>query len=274
MESRIHYVSSDTAISGTAGDFRHRLYVPTSHDRVTLISAQIPKTFYQITESTRRYALSSDAKTDDPPVAVAVGNYSANTIAAQLTGLSAVFTASTSKFSFTPTKRYIKFYDARLPRLLGFPYLGKTFPYYFDLTAAENVAPNCANMTIANSLWICCDAVQDLSNAPFGSVLSHFFVNDYPDQAYITYQNVCPLETQKPLAIPAQRSSAELAVPFTVWDFRFSIFDDAGTPVDFNGIDVELIVQTSSSRDLFNLCEKFFRSQIAIEHAKMSAKYT
>ncbi len=114
------------------------------------------------------------------------------------------------------------------------------------------------NLTVSNSFWITCNLVQDFSVQGIGNTLIHFFANEAPDQAYISYDNPVPREYAKMLRTETQKRPFERIPPSRVYHAQFRVLDDTGAVIDFNGIDVDLVVLTYEYRDEYDLMHRYF----------------
>lgn len=284
MDQRLHYVSSFDATTGHAGEFQHAMTIPQSHDMMTLLRAQVPKSYYTVTSTTGLFYVCADtAGTNDVAIQLQPGNYSATQLAAAITtasggALAAYFQTNgtgptrDSKMYFSPAggRTFLKFLNARLPRLLGFPVRDVQFPSYYQVGAGPYAAaPNCVNVTVTNVLWFCTDAVRDYNFGGFGNCLENFYTNDYPDQSYVTYANPAPLESAKEMVAfaPVKRKGDSESPSVTVL-VRFSVLDDTGAILNFNGLDVELTILTFQHKSLFDLVQAYADVRLTIERER------
>lgn len=278
-----HYVSDEYAVTGRGtAEFSYPLSIPVSHNRMGLAAASIPKSFYLVDANNRTFTY--DGTEHTLPIGsysatglvsvlnglTGFGTVNANygkwfflngaesggtTCNANLSKLCLVRTEQTPSISRTIT------FTNRLGRIMGWdvPVAPETSVSYtvtprsaiptdalIIADSTTGLSPNCVNFTFTNMLWVVTDAVWDPSFfQKFGGCLTSFFINDRPDQAYITYQNPDIQFRSKPL-VTFQEGYAmmDMSAPRDSRMFHFRILDDSGAVVDLNGLHVDLKLRT------------------------------
>jgi len=286
MDSRIHYVAGESAISGTGGRFIHRLEVPVTHDRIVLISAKIPRTSYMITTLDSPICDGKDGVNPINSYTIPAGNYTGATLAAAI-NLSGTIICNydpvTLKFDFQNffgvfARPLIRVQTLKLARILGLPVVGLTFPHWYNITEWEEIsvgqfrAPGIANLSYASSVWICTNAVVGFSQQTFGSVLSHFFIDDIyaigTGPLFASWTNPAPGDVPRMLNLPVLKRAFETVPPTATYEVEFSVFDDGGSPMDFNGLMPQFVIKTFASTDIYDLLLRYFHTQIAFERER------
>ena len=87
QESKIFYVNSLYRLSGTTGSFSFKLNIPagTNFDRVCVLQANVPISYYMVPEGSNSFVLKEGEIT--ATITVPVGNYNVNSFNTILTGL-------------------------------------------------------------------------------------------------------------------------------------------------------------------------------------------
>lgn len=258
-----HYVNSAGSDIST-GQFTEVLRIPGHHNRCTLISASVPKTFYLIQSSWNSMIIGS------APFTIPVGNYSISGLASaiQAAGRAATpalvnlvvtpdFVSGKLVFTFDGTTSYgLRIYSERLAMILGFD--ANTWYFGVTVSSVRNFTA-----TTTSILWILSNIVKSESPTAPGGCLSHFFVNDQQALSYITYQNPCPGETGVPLATTWSPTS-------TAYDFAASFFikDDYLLPVNFNGLACDFVIRTWCEPPMYEMLRSYFSARLAMEREK------
>lgn len=256
-----HYISSSTG-SGSATDFVHPMSIPLNHNRVALLSAQIPKMYYNVPALGNTYTWNGVTKT------VPVGNYTAAQFANALTTATGnatwSFSSLTGKFSAnTGASNIVIGFPAasRIDRLLGF---GNTTTSYTLSTSGLNELPNMCNMSATSLVWICSSLVVGAGTpGAFGNILSEFYTNDYPDQSFVTFENPAPIQCAKMIQPTGVPPSPEARLRYA----RFAIFDDEQQPLVLNGTGVNMCLVTWEEKDYYQLHHNFYQAFMKLQQA-------
>jgi hypothetical protein len=206
------------------------MIIPRSHNRVTLLSAQIPKTYYLITESNRRFSIGSTDYLID------IGNYTTSQLISHLNVKAApnVFGYSdrTAKISLTTVQLSITVSSQRLRKVFGLT------SAVTSIVSSPQEFPNVACMAATGQIWICTNLVQNEGDIAIGNALSHFFCNALSTLSFIVYDNSAPNESSKALGfIPG--GDGDVTV-----DATFCILDDNEERVDLNGLGMDFVLRT------------------------------
>lgn len=231
MNSVIHSISSDSAESGTSGNFVHKMQIPSWHNRISLLSIQVPKSFYLVQSGKNTFQLNSTTYT------IPVGNYSC---AQFVTAVNNLITPSTIAYAPLTGKMTISSSAAtitipsRLCRLFGLQQ-GTS-----SISAGTLVGTNVVNFTICSQLWLLSDVSYDGSIGAYSNTIYHINVNTSADMSYITWDNPDPRSTGKILTTFSGTQNRQDI--FRTVEFR--ILDEDEAPVDFNGLDVSIVLLT------------------------------
>lgn len=261
----VHYVQSSMG-TGPSGDFQLIMPMPSSHNRVALVAAQIPKTYWMINPadyisySTNNGANWVDCKISNDGETPIQGNYSVLEWAAILPDpLFANYNQQTGRLQFiidqaaSPDPPIIKFSTSHMAKVCGFVD-ETTMP--FKLVNGEYVieSPNNIKFTATDTIWVLSDIVVDVNHMQFGQVLSHFFANGMRDQSYVIYNNPAPDMTAKELNSALTYLEEDTMLPVPV---RFRILDDDATVINFQGHDVHLVLRTWKENDMYELLSSY-----------------
>ena len=248
----IHYISSDDDTSGSGGRWKTVMHIPAEHNRIALMSACVPKSFYVLDSTNASITIGGTVYPLNP------GNYSASTLKTELNRACTPhvfsFNVSKSKYTLTSSGTTSVTCSAHIARLLGFP-VGTTA----YTTSYEGY--RVCNVTRSNQVYVNCDVVQDTSNV-FGNCLHTFYMNDSNDMAFYIYDNPNTELCAKTLLTYVPFSNPGLIIPTVV---NFIICDVLETILDFNGPGVELIVRTWKDEPLYDLVKRLGDAWVMLE---------
>jgi hypothetical protein len=227
LDKEVVYVSSASRSSGTSNDFQidlsQQLKLPNSFDSATLLNFSCPKSYYLINTTNNIFNVIEDSSTTI--ITIPVGNYTLNTIVAQLKTLlegcnwtyTVTSSQSTGKLTFSVSgntgQPSFDFTSDNSPyAILGF----EQAIYLFDtnqLTSATII-----NLQLTSTIELLTDLVEK-------SVLSVIIPNN-SDFSVINYNEYNPTFSSKPLVGGNNVSNA-----------RFYLIDgNTGQPLDLNGL--------------------------------------
>jgi hypothetical protein len=235
------YVNSETALSGVAGNFTYKIDLPTgnTYDRVCVMQASIPMSFYLISANNNTFRLVEIGHTG-VVITVDPGNYTNRELVAVL---SALFTAASPTLTvytvaLLPTKGKFLFTGAvgaklvfglnNLSEVLGFDE-GETVT--FDGTGSLT-SQNVLNFVATSSLFVHSNLTSDNSG-----MLQEIYLNNSIPYSYVTW--VCPSVSgyAKTLSTNSDRV------------FNFSVCDHLRRGMDFNGLHVLLTLAFFDSQE-------------------------
>lgn len=243
-----HPVSSQFSYSQsrearTSGYFRMQMKVPRQHNRIGLVSAQIPKSFYLVESGMNSFYLGATMYT------VPVGNYDVGTFVSAINTLiapsSIAYSRTTSKMTITTAQTSITF-GSRLGRLFGFD-IGT----YAISSSLES--PHCVSFMRTSFIWFLCSLVHDFSfeQHTFSNLLEACFLNDIGSQQVLNFYNPSLESTGKLLNtyVPESQQLSQ----FVQIDVDFYLLDDDSRQLDFHGIDTDFQIKTWFDPPLYQL---------------------
>lgn len=272
---KIHHVTSRGRPAGQSStSFTYPLWVPRDHNRITLLAAQVPKTYYLIDEGYNSF-------TWTPSVGVPVtyyipaGNYTFNTFATmwnsvctasgltiETSGTDPAAPHSAPTFNTLSDGRFrlsgsasgtISFpANSQLPLILGF-----SAP--ITITAgAYTTSTQVVDFTATSQIYITCDKAVGVAagSEEKGGMLSHFFVNQIPDLSFVTFTNPAPIDT----ATVFENEATVDPTPRQVFA-NFSIIGDGYAALDLHGHDVDIVIMTWCEHDYWTLLKYYVQAQ-------------
>jgi hypothetical protein len=234
------------------------MFIDGSHNRISLLAAQIPRSWYLIRSPDDKIVLDGVIHT------LTSGNYSAIALAAHINTLitpaTITFSLVTSKYTLTSSVSSIYVPSPRLRRILGLA-IGTT------AISGSLVFPNCVYCTACSQVWVACSlVVNDSVNDAVGNALSHIFVNQAPDQALIAWTNPAPRESSRALSLMQGYSTGRSSV-----QCQFRFLDDFEEGINFNGLPVDLVVSTwREEPHVYGLLNEWARLWAKMEQEKVA----
>lgn len=241
--SQIIYVDSDEALNGTPGDFTYQILLNDRYDRVMVLDANIPKSFYLVANGANTFITVENGVSR--LLTIPIGNYTAaltssssavsfivQVLAVLNTGSALVYTASVSAYTnlitFTATggtwNQLIFPSSSGLYRQFGFAYQSTNTP-----TAGVLVARSPPVMQLSNVLFIRsnlqeCD-VQQVS----GGILQSISCVNNPNLSSVVYQ-----ATINPKYLGKRFNNQQRIYRFWITDADGYSLDLNGCPVNFS----------------------------------------
>lgn len=280
----LHYVTDSYAKFRSSGgglaivDLR----IPSNHNRIALVSASIPKTFYLIDAQSCAFQMTFSVAGTQTFI-LPIGTYRISDLVSELnacSSLASITMASLGTWAYDSIKSIlvfsqsgsqaaanafvdIRFYN-RLGRIMGWDY-GVANPaviqqgYYRSTSATSET---CVNLTVSNALWLTCDIARDQSQSTFTSAISSLYVNDRPAQAYIVYQNPDPESTAKTLTTFEAETLNDYVPQIRTVGVAFKFLYDDGSIASFNGVHWNIVVRTWREEPSYELFRRFVNMQI------------
>lgn len=237
MDHRIHYLSSLERTSGDSSNFTCKIKVPTNHDVVSLVSASIPKSWYNIPDTTENYFYIDSTRYE-----LAIGNYSIEDFLEAVNLLisphSMNLNSRTAKFDFETltATALICPTNSRINQLFGFSQ-GSTNAFSGGLLSSSRIV----NFQSVNTIYVVSDIVWDMSYN-FSGCLYSLPVNNTSDLSYYTFLNTNIEQTAKHLKIPTANTDIEV-------EMRVTILDEEDRVINLNGVDLNLSIRTWKHQD-------------------------
>jgi len=237
-------INSADRTTGTPGNFivdlRTDLNTPNNYDSIVLISAAIPKSYYTFSSSNNTMVLIEGGV--NTTVTITPGNYDGvylatylGTIMTTASTIGATYTVSlsliTGKLTFTTTSATatsLNFVGKLSAYVLGFD------DSTYSFSALTLTAPYIVNLQFTSTINVFCDLVGGKSKK-----LAQIIPNQ-ADFGVIGYQETCPAYVSQPLLSNSGTSA------------NFYFQDEYGTQLDFNNIDLQMVVVVYKSDQFHN----------------------
>jgi hypothetical protein len=225
-------------------------------DRVALLSASIPKSFYLIQSGSNTFVLKENAT--QVTITVPQGNYNRNSLMTvvktllnanspngwtySITYPNINVTADNGYYYFTVTGNSSQpsfIFGSYLYEQLGF---NANTTYQFSSNSLVSI--NVCNLSIETTLFIHSDMSQNMNS---DNTLQEIYSNGESSYSYINYINVAPHEYSKPL------------INNTSNVFRFYITDENGNMINTNGINVNFTIMVYKTNPLDSMLTGFIK---------------
>jgi hypothetical protein len=260
LSQRIYYVNTLNKINGSNENFTYSFQIPqkSGFDRVVVLSASIPNTFYLIQEGYNTFTLRENST--DVTITIPPGNYSAKVFALVVVPLmnaaspnSWIYSmalpnqnqeASTGKFNYTVTGNSSQpsiICTANVNEQLGF--LVNSTNTFIDnqLTSLTTL-----NFGAESTLFI----HSDIADNGDSDVLQEIYAGNTQSLSYITYQCSTPEMYSK--ALQTNQSSL----------FRFSLTNEKQQVLNLHGVDMQLTLCMYKKDDTNELIRKYIQYKV------------
>ena len=246
--SLIHHLYSENRSKGTTTDFMLNFRCPSNHNRISLASCCIPRSFYGVETGHNTFRLDLITYT------IEAGNYSVDTF------LSAVNTAISGNGVMTFTRKTGKYIITTLASQLIFPASSKLqnmFGFPSDTISVNGVGGVITSSIVVNlsglsTVYITTNLVNSGKGDGYDNTLSTIFVNNSVDFSNIVWYNPQIEHT----ALPLNLSNAKQTTMIN-YDINLKILDELGNTVDTNGQDIRLVLSTWRDNDIYSLLKNY-----------------
>lgn len=248
-KKQIFYVNSARRLGGISSNFHYYLNIdPTEqYDRVVVLAASIPKSYYLIDSSHNQFSLKEDVS--QITITFPTGNYTRRSLATTLTTLlndnspngytyAITYTNIGSgnddgKYVFTVTgnggvQPEFNFTD-QMYEQLGFE-INSTNTFVGDTLTSTNVI----NLTNEATLFIHSDICQ---NSEGDDVLQDIYTVGDSSYSMINFENKTPMEYGKEMVLSQKNI------------YHFNVSDENGRVIDTNGINVNFTLMVYKNND-------------------------
>lgn len=278
------------ALTGAlTSDFSCLMAIPTGHDRITLMTMQVARTFYNVDEANCTFTVKwNSGTTSNFSLSTKIGNYSSATMKTALnlagnwsngapgtwdiSALTNVLTLTLTANTFAGASDGISGLNNRMARLLGFTQTTATATVYKSGSSTTLVAPYEVNFSFSDALYVCCSIAQEATASFVGNCVARVLSNAVSFRAYEIYNVITLKEHSRRLLTyeegnPAMRS----AVIYRVVNFR--LVDETGTPVNVRGGDIDFTFLTYAEEHPYALLQQTARTflQLAQEQRLVNA---
>ena len=246
--SLIHHLYSENRSQGTTTDFMVNFRCPSNHNRISLVSCCIPRSFYGVESGHNTFRLDAITYTID------LGNYSVDTFLASVnTAISGngvmSFTRKTGKYTITtPASQLIFPITSRLQTFFGFP-SATTLVNGISGTITSTIVVNLSGLS---TVYITTNLVNSGKGDGYDNTLSTIFVNNSVDFSNIVWYNPQIQNTALPLNIGTGKQ-----VNMINYDINLKLLDEIGNTVDTNGQDIRLVLATWRDNDMYSLLKNY-----------------
>jgi hypothetical protein len=260
LSQRVYTINTLNKLSGTNQDFAYQFQIPQNenYDRVVLLAASIPNTFYLILEGYNTFTLRENGV--DTLITITPGNYSAKLFSTLIPSLmnaaspnhwvysmslpNQTTTVSTGKYTFTVTGNSSQpsiLCTANVNEQLGFP-VNSTNTF----VANSLISSNTVNFSAEAALYI----HSDIADNGDSDVLQEIYTGNASALSYITYQCTAPELYSK--ALRNNKSNI----------FHFSITDERNRLLDLHGVDMLLTISLYKKDDTHELIRKYIKYKV------------
>jgi len=267
--SRILHINSDDRISGTASNFTwsYKKSGDEVYDRVCLLSASIPLSYYLIQDGYNTFQLRENVTT--VTITVPAGNYNttsfATTVSALLTASSPtsfvyaismnnIFTTvNTGKFRFTVTNNA----GVQPSFIFGSSSLNEQFGFSSNSTVTFSASvlnsTNVCSFIPEQTLFIHSDLVKTDKNNSDG-ILQELYTSNTTPYSCITYQ-----------ATAVEAYSKEIKNNKTN-TFSIILQNENNEPIQLNGRNMNITIILYKSNDFYDYIKKFIKYSLLSEN--------
>lgn len=257
IKKQIFYINSRNRISGTDSKFYYYLNIDLNEDfdRVVLLKASIPKSYYLISSNHNTFILDENGTQVD--IILPEGNYnrislknvlqtclnnaSPNNWTYDITYDNALKENDRGKYIFTVSGNVSQpkfIFGDSLYEVLGFD-KNSTNEFQNDQLISTNVI----NLTRENTIFIHSDICQ---NDTSDNVLQEIFTSDTADYGYIFFSNI-NVESYAKKFVPGSNT------------FYFYLTDEDGNLIDLNGLNINLTIMVFKENQIDHLIAKYIK---------------
>ncbi len=263
LSQRIYYVNTLNKKSGTNQNFTYEFQIPHTedYDRVVVLNATIPNTFYLIQENYNSFTLREDGV--DVTISVPPGNYSAKVFAKVLSPL--MTAASPNQWVYT-----VSLPNQNLTALTGkliYSVTGNTsqpsiictdkineqlgFPVFSTNTFVDNELQSAISVNFGAESFMLLHS--DIANSGDSDVLQEIYGGNTESLSYITYQCTVPELYSK--ALQTSKSNT----------FHFSLTNEKNQLLDLHGVDMQLTICLYKRDNTSEMIRKYIQYKLASE---------
>ena len=265
ISQRIFYINTINKKSGTNQSFTYEIQIPQADgfDKVVLLNASIPNTFYLVQEEFNTFTLREGEQ--DITITIPVGNYSAKVFAVVVASLlsaaspngwtyslelpNQVLAASTGKFSYTVTG------NTSQPSIVCTDKVNINEQLGFSINPVNTFENNIldsattVNFGAESTLFI----HSDIADNGDSDVLQEVYAGNTQNLSYITYQCTAPELYSKNLQ--TNRSN----------NFHFSLTNEKKQLLNLHGVDMQLTLCLYKKDDTNTLIRNYIKYKVHSE---------
>lgn len=269
---KIH-IDSDKRKSGSHSDFTYEIDIPTGYDRVSILNASVPKSFYLINDLNNYFTIEEGptGTRTQRTITLTNGNYSIRVLASQLQtllnsgGNLETYTVTSPDPSTEVSTGLLTFtidspvYDAptfimpstdsknKIHRVLGF----ENESYTMSVAGAsyQLKSVNVCSLTI-HEIYCVSDLIANTSDILGSNILQSFNIINVPDFSAIPYNN------------PDLFYSSSVIAPQQTRIYRFKFFDNDENALDFRGVSCNITLCIWRFDDTNQLMREYKKTQL------------
>jgi hypothetical protein len=264
LNGRIYYINTANKVSGTTSNCLVRMEIPPNEDfdRVVVLSAVIPRSYYLIQAPNNTFILNENGI--ETTITIDEGNYSylsfKTYLQNKLTSSSTqgwIYTitipnnltqATTGKYSFNVDNKESKtlpsftFPDkSKVHEQMGFD---KNKTYQFETNTL--ISPNVVKFVPEDTLYI----HSDMITMNHDDVLQEVFTTGTSDFGTIRYQCTTPIEYSKSLSVAKNNV------------YRLTLTDEDGNTINLNGLNMVLTILLYKNDEINLLQRDYIKYQL------------
>lgn len=245
------YINSRNRQSGTDGDFYYNIGLKPGNEfnRVTLLGAGIPKSYYSVITGRNYFDLTEASGT--ARITVPIGNYTRQSLASAIQVLlrsespggytytitypNTATSSDTGKYTFTVSDNsgdqpsFVFDATTFIDELMGFGSIGIASTHTFSSNTLTSL--NVINLQPFSCIQIHCDLVDNGPQVGSADILQHVFAN-IGSASFSNISYTC----QEPESFSHKISNNTTNLS------RFYLTDEDNIPIDLNGVNMQLIV--------------------------------
>lgn len=263
ISKRIYFINTINKDSGTNEHFSYTLQIPESegYDRVVLLQASIPNTFYIVQNNYNTFILKEGVV--ETTITVPPGNYTAKVFALVVSALltanspngwiytvalpNQMVEASTGMFTYSVTG------NSSQPSIIVTDTVNEQLGFHINTTntfvANKLVSATVVNFTAESTLYILSDIVDGRDN----NVLQEIYVANTISLSYITYLCVTPDLYSK--VLKTNKSNT----------FQFSLTNEKKQLLDLHGVNMQLTLCLYQSNNTDEIIRKYIRLKLKVD---------
>lgn len=247
---QIFYINSNNRLTGTHSNFSYYLNIDPNEefDRVVVLAASIPKSYYLVDSSYKSFTLQEGVST--VTITFDEGNYTRNGLSIKLQSL--LNANSPNDFSYTVTYKNISnnadngkytitvsgnggvqpifIFTNQMYEQLGFNINSSN-----QFTANVLESTNVVNLTNETTLFIHSDICQ---NNEGNNILQEIYASGEPSYSTISFSNHAPSEYSKIMVTSKSNS------------YNFYLTDENGQNINTNGVNINLTIMIYKKNDI------------------------
>ena len=253
----LHHISSALLESGDVNSFKQTIKIPANHDRIALVSACIPKSFYLVQAGYNTFQL------DSSNIVVPIGNYTMNEFLEIVNGI-----VAPAWFGFSRLTGKMTLYDqvhttlsfpehSSMLNIMGFQHKQLSYQIIDGMITSTRV---CCFEPIS-SVYICSDLISDPCGK-YANMLYPIFIQGVGEFEFVVFQNPSVQDCAKTLALPKSDSDTLNSITCS-----WFLLDEHGRSLELNSIDWTIIIKTWQHEPIYKLFRNFVNFQVAKEQA-------